>query len=90
MATFFLAITLMGFAMAAMAVGVIFSNRRLHGSCGGSGDDCVCEIEKRRACHAKNKMLAARLAAKASREDVNALLAQGMTPPESSATRPEA
>lgn len=39
-------------AMGAMALGVILSNRRLHGSCGGAGgDDCVCEIEKRRACH---------------------------------------
>ena len=38
--------------MAAMAVGVILSNRKLHGSCGGTGKDCVCEIEKRRACHA--------------------------------------
>ena len=76
MTTFFLAITLMGLAMAAMAVGVIFSNRRLHGSCGGSGDDCVCEIEKRRACHAQKKMLAAR----ASRDEVNVLLAQGMVP----------
>lgn len=39
-------------AMAAMALGVILSNRRLHGSCGGvGGDDCLCEIEKRRACH---------------------------------------
>jgi hypothetical protein len=74
MTTFFLAITLMSFAMAAMAVGVIFSNRRLHGSCGGSGDDCVCEIEKRRACHAQKKMLEAR----ASREQVSVLLAQGM------------
>ena len=36
--------------MAAMAVGVILSNRELHGSCGGSDKDCVCEIEKRRAC----------------------------------------
>ncbi|MBL8615635.1 MAG: DUF539 domain-containing protein [Deltaproteobacteria bacterium] len=39
-------------AMGAMALGVILSNRRLHGSCGGAGgDDCLCEIEKRRACH---------------------------------------
>ena len=76
MTTFLLAITLMGFAMAAMAVGVIFSNRRLHGSCGGSGDDCVCEIEKRRACHAQKKMLAAR----ASRAEVNVVLTQGRVP----------
>ncbi len=46
-----------GFAMTAMAVGVIFSNRALKGSCGGKGgEDCVCEIEKRRACHAAKSM----------------------------------
>jgi len=86
MTTFILAIALMGTAMAAMAIGVILSNRRLHGSCGGSGDDCVCEIEKRRACHAQKKMLAAR----ASREEVNVLLAQGMVPPVDTAAHPEA
>ncbi len=85
MTTFILAITMMGLAMAAMAVGVIFSNRRLHGSCGGSGDDCVCEIEKRRACHAQKKMLAAR----ASRDEVNVVLARGMNAPVDTAARPE-
>ena len=39
-------------AMGAMAIGVILSDRKLKGSCGGEGGkDCVCEIEKRRACH---------------------------------------
>ena len=43
-------------AMMAMATGVILSDRRLRGSCGGvGGDDCLCEIEKRRACHAKKQ-----------------------------------
>ncbi len=42
-------------AMVGMALGVILSDRRLRGSCGGSGEDCVCEIEKRRACHAMKK-----------------------------------
>ncbi len=37
-------------AMAAMAVGVIFSNRRLQGSCGGTGRDCHCNEEARREC----------------------------------------
>jgi hypothetical protein len=47
-------------AMGAMAVGVILSNRRLHGSCGGvGGDDCLCELEKRRACHDKKHRLGA-------------------------------
>jgi len=36
--------------MAAMAVGVIFSNRQLAGSCGGTGLDCVCEKKDRGEC----------------------------------------
>lgn len=36
--------------MAAMAVGVIFSNRRLAGSCGGRDADCVCEKKTRGEC----------------------------------------
>lgn len=50
-----LTIGIFAFAMTGMALGVILSNRRLKGSCGGSGEDCVCEIEKRRACHAAKK-----------------------------------
>ena len=41
---------LFGLAMAAMAVGVIFSNRELKGSCGGTGRDCSCSAEARRDC----------------------------------------
>ena len=37
-------------AMIAMAVGVIFSDRRLKGSCGGTGLDCHCSDEARREC----------------------------------------
>jgi len=36
-----------GIVMAAMAVGVIFSNRRLRGSC---GRECACDEEVRREC----------------------------------------
>lgn len=36
--------------MAGMAVGVIFSNRRLAGSCGGADADCVCEKKERGEC----------------------------------------
>ena len=44
-------------AMLAMAVGVVFAGKRLKGSCGGPGsDDCLCEIEERRACHAAKRM----------------------------------
>ncbi len=39
-----------GLAMAAMAVGVIFSDRRLQGSCGGTRRDCHCSDEARREC----------------------------------------
>jgi hypothetical protein len=36
--------------MVAMAVGVIFSNRTLKGSCGGTGQGCHCNDEARREC----------------------------------------
>ena len=85
MATFLVTLTLIGSAMLLMAVGVIFSNRRLHGSCGGSGDDCVCEIEKRRACHAKKQILAAAAERRASKEELQAILAGQSVP-----TRPSA
>lgn len=71
MTTIFLTIGVFAVAMAAMAVGVILSNRQLHGSCGGSEKDCVCEIEKRRACHAlkaKKKSLALDLGGLSSAE----------------------
>ena len=52
MTTIILGVATMATAMSAMAVGVIFSDRKLKGSCGGAGSgDCLCEIEKRRACH---------------------------------------
>ena len=44
METLLLTFGLMAVVMAGMAVGVIFSNRRLRGSCGGVGSGgCACE-----------------------------------------------
>ena len=44
METILATIALMGILMLSMAVGVIFSGRRLKGSCGGvGGRDCLCE-----------------------------------------------
>ena len=47
MQTILASIVLLGLVMAAMAVGVIFSNRRLRGSC---GRECPCTEETRRDC----------------------------------------
>lgn len=46
MTTFVLTAVLVGALMAAMAVGVIFSNRSLQGSCGGKGGpECACDAQ---------------------------------------------
>jgi len=58
METFIGTLALFGVAMAAMAVGVIFSNRRLRGSCGGTGEDCSCSAVKREACAARERAAA--------------------------------
>jgi len=50
MQTFLATAVLFGLAMVAMAVGVIFSDRRLQGSCGGTGLECSCSDEVRRDC----------------------------------------
>lgn len=54
MTTLLLSISICALAMIGMAAGVILSNRKLKGSCGGPGsDDCLCEIEAQRACALK-------------------------------------
>lgn len=50
MQTILVTVILFGLIMAAMSVGVIFSNKVLRGSCGGTGEGCTCSEEKRRAC----------------------------------------
>ncbi|QDU67520.1 hypothetical protein [Engelhardtia mirabilis] len=56
MTTFIAAFVLFGTCVLAMAVGVMFSGKKLSGSCGGRGPDgrplgdCLCEREKREVC----------------------------------------
>ena len=50
METFLATALFFGLAMGGMAVGVIFSNRELKGSCGGTGRACTCTEEARRDC----------------------------------------
>lgn len=42
MSTFVLTLGVIAFFMTLMAVGVIFSDRSLKGSCGGVGAECPC------------------------------------------------
>jgi hypothetical protein len=53
METFFATLILFGAVMAAMAIGVMVSGRRLKGSCGGTGTDCACDDEAQRSCALK-------------------------------------
>lgn len=50
MQTFLAALIVFGLVMLAMAVGVLFSGRRLRGSCGGVGDSCRCSATARARC----------------------------------------
>jgi len=50
MQTLLATLVLFALVMTAMAVGVIFSNKALRGSCGGTGEGCSCSAAKRRAC----------------------------------------
>ena len=59
MSTILATIALFALVMAAMAVGVIFSNKRLQGSCGGTGLDCKCDDDTRQDCELKKAAEAA-------------------------------
>ena len=50
MQTLIATLALMAAAMLAMAVGVVFSGRRLKGSCGGVDRDCSCDAVSRAEC----------------------------------------
>lgn len=50
MQTIIAAVLVFAVALAAMAVGVIFTGRRLQGSCGGTGRDCTCDEATRADC----------------------------------------
>ncbi len=56
MLTFLGTLVVFGVVIAAMAIGVMFTGRRLSGSCGGTGGGaCVCSEEKRKACKEKGQ-----------------------------------
>jgi len=57
--------------MAMMAVGVIFSNRELKGSCGGAGSaDCACDrMGRPKACEALDEVIASKQEARESQGD---------------------
>lgn len=56
MQIFFLTLGFFAIIIAAMAVGVIFSNKELKGSCGGTGQ-CACEKAGRpKACEQAAKI----------------------------------
>lgn len=59
MQTLIATLIIFGVVMAAMAVGVIFSNRTLKGSCGGTGEGCECSPARQRRCAAAKTEAAA-------------------------------
>ena len=55
MQTILTTILFFGLIVAAMSIGVIFSDRSLRGSCGGTGKGCACNEQKRKACMAATR-----------------------------------
>ena len=50
MVTFAAAVAVFGLAVLGMATGVLLQGRRLRGSCGGSGEACLCSPLAARHC----------------------------------------
>jgi len=48
--TFLATLVVFGFAVIAMAIGVMVQGRRLQGSCGGAERDCACSVLEARRC----------------------------------------
>ena len=59
MQTILATVLVFALAMTARAVGVIFSNRQLQGSCGGTGRDCSCDETTRADCELAKRTQAA-------------------------------
>ncbi|MEM9694493.1 MAG: hypothetical protein AAGA56_18210 [Myxococcota bacterium] len=57
--TLALTAALIALIMVGMALGVILSNRRLQGSCGGASANCVCERRERGQCEREGDLGAA-------------------------------
>lgn len=55
MQTFVATLILFLLAATGMALGLIFSNRSLRGSCGGTGKDCSCSETDQKKCALKKK-----------------------------------
>ena len=53
MMTILLTFIILGIALLAMAIGVIFSNKELKGSCGGKELDCTCNMIQKKMCKMK-------------------------------------
>tara|TARA_B100001029_G_C15035567_1_gene439895 strand:+ start:385 stop:567 length:183 start_codon:yes stop_codon:yes gene_type:complete len=53
MMTIFLTFIVLGIALIIMAIGVIFSNKELKGSCGGKDLDCTCSTIQQKLCKIK-------------------------------------
>ncbi len=53
MMTIFATLIILAIALFAMAIGVIFSNKELKGSCGGNDLDCTCSSIQQKICKSK-------------------------------------